>query len=627
MTPRAEPPPPDAGMASRRLNILLGIALIALVVRLAYVWQISHAPFFDLRFGDARAYHEWALRIAGGDWLGKGVFYQAPFYPYFLAVVYKSFGASAAIVRFVQAVLGAGTCVLLAAAGMALFGEYGAIAGLLLAIYPPAIFLDGLLEKSALVSFFTAALLYLVATGHTGRRIFFTGVILGFLSLTRENALLLAAPLLLWLLAHERRPLMAAIFIAGCLLVLVPVGIRNYAVGGEYHLTTSQFGPNFYIGNHAGASGFYEPLVPGHGAADDEQDDAVRLAEEASGRTLSPDEVSAFWTARALDFIREHPVAWLGQLTRKLALAYNAVEIADTESLDVYAEWSSILRLLSPINFAVVFGLAAFGTLMTAGHWRRLWFLYAIALTYTVSIVLFYVFARYRFPLVPMLILLGAGGVAAWRETVARPTQRGWALVALVIAAGLAFLPLAQRRIDRIAHYVNIANAFLRDPAKWDQAADFYEKALKESPRSPAAHSGLGYLLVQIQQPQDAIAHYRTAVEGWPDNADLRLDFAVALAEVHDEQHALDELDAAAALRPGDPRAYLAAGRLLLTLSRPDEARNAFQQAVAADPRSAEAHDGLGKALEAAGRMAEAKEEFARARALDQNAGRDRPTR
>ena len=27
------------------------------------------------------------------------------------------------------------------------------------------------------------------ATGHTGRRIFFTGVILGFLSFTRENAL------------------------------------------------------------------------------------------------------------------------------------------------------------------------------------------------------------------------------------------------------------------------------------------------------------------------------------------------------------------------------------------------------------------------------------------------------
>ena len=118
----------------------------------------------------------------------------------------------------------------------------------------------------------------------------------------------------------------------------------------------------------------------------------------------------------------------------------------------------------SPVGFGVVFGLAAFGVCMTAGDWRRLWFLYAIAFTYTASIVLFYVFARYRFPLVPMLILLAAGGIAAWRETVARPKRVRWALAALVIAGGLAYLPLAQRRIDRITHYVNIGNAFLRDP-------------------------------------------------------------------------------------------------------------------------------------------------------------------
>jgi hypothetical protein len=53
----------------------------------------------------------------------------------------------------------------------------------------------------------------------------------------------------------------ALIFAAGCSLVLLPVGLRNLAVGREFHLTTSQFGPNFYIGNHAGARGTYESLV------------------------------------------------------------------------------------------------------------------------------------------------------------------------------------------------------------------------------------------------------------------------------------------------------------------------------------------------------------------------------
>ena len=186
--------------ASLRWTLLLAVALLALVLRLVYIRQISHAPFSDLRIGDAEAYHNWALRIADGQWLGDGVFYQAPLYPYFLAAVYKVFGDGATMIRFIQAVIGAGSCVLLAAAGMALFGAWGAIAGALLAIYPSAIFLDGLLEKSVLVSFFTAALLYLLSDRHARFREFLAGVALGLLSLTRENALLLAVPVLAWFL-------------------------------------------------------------------------------------------------------------------------------------------------------------------------------------------------------------------------------------------------------------------------------------------------------------------------------------------------------------------------------------------------------------------------------------------
>ena len=571
--------------------MLLAVALLALVVRLVYVKQISSAPFYDLRLGDAAAYHQWALRIAGGDWIGTGVgvFYQAPLYPYFLAVVYKAFGDSAAMLRFIQAVIGAGSCMLLAAAGMALFGEYGAVAGGLLAVYPPAIFLDGLLEKSALVSFFTIALLYLVSARHVRFREFLAGVVLGLLSLTRENALLLVVPVLLWFVAGERlRWPAAAAFLGGCALVLLPVGARNQAVGGEFLLTTSQFGPNFYIGNHAGARGFYEPLVPGHGSAADERDDAARLAAAASGRALSPSEVSAFWTGRAVEFIRAQPGAWLGQLARKLALTYNAVEIADTESQDVYAEWSPALRALAPFSFGVVLCLAAFGVCMTLNAWRRLWFLYAIALTYTLSIVIFYVFARYRFPLVPVLLLFGAGGIAVWREPASRP-MRGWAFAALVLAGGLANLPLANTRVDRVAHYVNIANAFVVDPGKRDEAAVFYDKALRESPESPAAHFGMGILLVQKDRPREAIAHYETAVAGWPDNADLRLNYALALADAGDNQQAFDQLDTAAGLRPGDPTAYVVFGKLLLQASRPGDALKAYERALAIQPGNAEA--------------------------------------
>src|SRR5262245_27215815 len=403
---------------TRRLLVI--VWLVAFVVRVAYVYGISGAPFYGLRLGDAEAYHGWAARIAGGDWIGQTVFYQAPLYPYLLAGVYRLLGDSVTIVRVIQALVGASSCALLAWTGISLFGMAGAAAGFLLALYPPAIFLDGLLEKSALVTFLTAALLATLAIGASGRRnLFVLGAVLGLLALTRENALLLVLPIAVWLWVSNRRAASLIPFAAGLAIVLVPVGVANFAVGGEFQLTTAQSGPNFYIGNHAGARGTYEPLVTAHGSAADERQDATRLAEQASGRSLTPGEVSRFWTLRAFTFVRSHPIDWLALLARKLALTFNAFEITDTESQGVYAEWSSLLRALQPFDFGVVLALAVFGAVLTWGAWQRLWIFYAVGATYALSVVAFYVFARYRFPLVPMLMLFAAGGIAKGYQVLA----------------------------------------------------------------------------------------------------------------------------------------------------------------------------------------------------------------
>ena len=194
-------------------------------------------------------------------------------------------------------------------------------------------------------------------------------------------------------------------------------------------------------------------------------------------------------------------------------------------------------------------------------------------------------------PLYPYFLAV----ITVWREPAARPMRR-WAFAAVVLAGSLAYLPLASARVDRVAHYVNIGNALVLDPAKRDEAAAFYEKALRESPDSPAAHFGMGVLLVQKDRPQEAVAHYQTAVSGWPDNADLRLNFALALADAGDNQRAFDQLDAAAGLHPGDPAAYIVFGKLLLKESRPADALIAYERALAIQPQNAEALSGSASA-------------------------------
>ena len=129
----------------------LAIFALAFALRLFHVLQIRSAPFFTLLMGDSRSYDAWAQQIAAGDWIGRDVFYQAPLYPYFLGLIFAIAGRDLFLVRLLQALIGSCSCVLLSDAGRRLFGQRAGIAaGTLLALWAPAIFFDGLLQKSVL---------------------------------------------------------------------------------------------------------------------------------------------------------------------------------------------------------------------------------------------------------------------------------------------------------------------------------------------------------------------------------------------------------------------------------------------------------------------------------------------
>ena len=125
---------------------LIALFVLALAVRAVHVAEVGKAPFAGLLIGDARSYDRWARGIAAGDWVGHETFYQAPLYPYALAIAYRTAGSDPMTIRWIQAIVGALACVLLALSGRRWLGERdGLVAGVLLALYPPAIFFDGLI--------------------------------------------------------------------------------------------------------------------------------------------------------------------------------------------------------------------------------------------------------------------------------------------------------------------------------------------------------------------------------------------------------------------------------------------------------------------------------------------------
>jgi tetratricopeptide (TPR) repeat protein len=562
----------------------------ALLLRIVYLFELRHTPFLSVLIGDSQQYDSWARQIAGGQWIGSEVFYQTPLYPYFLGVIFKLAGHDLFAVRVIQAVLGALSCVLLGVAGRRIFNRrVGLIAAVLLAVYPPAIFFDGLIQKSSLDLFLMTVLLVLLVAVQqrpNWKTLLAAGIVIGAFTLNRENARVLYPIIIIWLLTCFKqtrltnRIVWGAILTAGIFLVLLPVGLRNYHVGGEFLISTSQLGPNLYIGNHAGTAGSYEPLVPDHGNAAFERADATRLAEEAMARKLSPAEVSDYWVSRSLAYIRGQPWDWLWLMGRKLLLTFSAREIVDTESIEAYSEYSRILGALSWMSFGVILPLGVFGIWITREEWRRLAILYAMLLGLAFSVAIFYVVARYRFPLVPIVMLFAAAALSAV-PTLRLNQWRRWAPGALLAIA--AAIP--SYLVVRSANDETLLN--------------------------------VGQELIRMSQPAEAIPLLQKAVAASPNYAPLHFNLGVALNSTGNQDLALDEFDAAIHCRPEYFEAHSAMALTLQEKGLAVSALQHFREAVRLRPGVAEARNNLGNALAESGKQAEAIAEYQEALKLE----------
>jgi tetratricopeptide (TPR) repeat protein len=413
---------------------------------------------------------------------------------------------------------------------------------------------------------------------------------------------------------------LAVFFALGLAVILVPVAIRNYAVGGGFYLTTSQFGSNFYIGNHPGADGTYVSLRPGRGAPEYERQDATELAEQALKRPLTPAEVSSFWTDRALSFVISEPLAWGRLLLRKAALLVNTSEMLDTESQESHAEVSWPLRVLGPIgHFGVLVPLAVLGLWITWSDRRHLWPLSAMLVAYAASVVLLFVFARYRFPLVPFLLIFAAGGLASFSGWVRRQSRLSLALgltalAALTVAVNLPMLPESRMRAITETNL----GAGLHEAGRMDEAVSRYEKAIAIRPDYLPAYNNLGVTLRRQGRVDEAIRAYERGLEAG-DYPELHFNLANALIASGRVRDAEAHLKLALAKTPGSAGTHNNLGTALAEQGRVEEAAAEFRAAIAAEPASATAHRNLGNLLATQGRHEEGLRSLATAVEVDPN--------
>ena len=604
---------------------MLGVFVLALALRGPYLVEIRDIGFFDQPVSDGYVYVQTAGEIGAGNRLAPADFVHAPLYAYVLALIGWGDSPNLLVVRLVQIVLGATACTLLVAACRRFFDWPIALAaGLLVAIYPPAIFFDGLIQKTSLAGLLAALLVYLIALGRersSWRGWAIGGFVLGLLALTRQNALALTPAVLAaaWLgrtAAGQRARLVGmAACAAGLLLALLPWVLRNRIVTGEFVLTTPNLGQNFAMGNGPESTGTYLPLRRGRSTGEHEQAEWRRDAERALGRALSPREVSDYYLSTAWTWVRAHPADWLGLLHKKWRMVWDAYEAPDTEDYYLYQQHSNLLRALDRVfHFGVLCPLAAAGIALTLADRRKLWFLYAWLLIVALSVAAFVVFGRYRFPLVPVLVMFAAAGIV---QTVRRLRRREWRaiLVAGILAGGVAWManrPVDHERRAAPFAYVNHAKA-LADRRRYDEALAELDKAFALSPDDVDRHLMVGGTLLDMGRFDEARAHYQRAQAGDPTYGGAIRGLGDALVGLGRYAEAAAQFRRALEMDPSDHIARNGLGIVAAREGRFADALAAFERVLRAAPDFAEAHLNLGNTHLAQGRVDEAVAAYERA--------------
>lgn len=569
---------PAAPWKLHEKRFLAAAVAVGYAMRLLHWHSLSPYPWFDFLGLDSLYYDEWAKRILREGLQGHDPFFMGPLYPYLLAGVYKVFGPGLGAVRHLQVLMSCASIVLVHLFARRLGGPALAmVAAGATAVYGPLVYYSVSILYPTITVFLATALLLLLLEA-AGRRslplALAAGAVMGTYALGRGNILLFAPFAFFWLVAAWGRPLAPRLsgwrrglpaglaLASGTVLLILPATYHNWRTGDPAFLTTNG-GLNFYIGNGPMANGGHVtpvlelPQPDGtvrRVEADLTKDVECRTeAELATGHPMKYTEVSAFWADETWKTIRREPGRFAALLLMKFSHFWSTYEIPQIEHFGYFRRYSFPLRGPA-LTFALVGPLSVLGMALALRRPARWALPLLFVVAYSTSIVLFFVLARYRLPVLPALIPFAAH---ASLEVVRAVRARRWRFVGGVAAGGVACGWLMQANLYGIDEPKGIAQILYRHGIVSDAAQDW----------------------------EGAITHYEDALRLKPDYSKGHLNLGVDLARVGRTEEAMEHLLEAERLDPGYSRAPYNRGTLLDDLGRWDEAREAYAHAVELEPR------------------------------------------
>ncbi len=627
----------------KRLLLRAGVIFaVAWALRFVYVLHLRGSPLADFPVLDELYHVEWARALAAGDWLGSTVFFRAPLYPYLLGAVFSVLGESLQAARLVQATCTALTPVAVYFLGRRMLGEREAVLGsAVAALYPLFVYFSNELLIVSLVVLLDVLLMsaLLRADESPSRgRWFAAGAVMGISAIARPSVLVFLPALFCWMwwragsASGEARAsvrLLApsaafkvgaarfAVVLLGVAAAVLPVTLRNYVVERDFVPIASQGGINFFIGNNSTSDGA-SAVLPVLGESW-ENEDAVRVAEFHRGRDLKPSEVSDFWYERGREFLLGSPGAAAGLYVRKFVLFWDSFELANNKDIYFFGGMSPVFRWLRWLNFGIMAPLAVLGMFFTVRRNKAAMLAALFILSYMAGVLLFFVNARFRLPIVPFLILFASAAVLRLCGLAARGKVKEL-LLALLALAGIGLFVnhdfYNTHAGDRAQTHMTLGRASAAQGMHEDAVRE-YRRAIEISPGYAKAYNSMGLALEELGRGDEALSAYLSSAEKDSSLASVRNNIGSFLLGRGEVAEAMTWFEEAIALDQYMEQAHMNLSMVLAQEGDLARAEYHLKCAVTADPRFKEAWDALGRVFEETGRFPEAAGAYARAVEVD----------
>lgn len=578
---------------------LIWLAVLGVLVRVLYLVQHAHSPFFATPTLDEQYYVAVAKMMVAGKDLHSLHGFRPLLYPMFLAACDEMGGAHGIdIAILAQHVMGILTGVLVAVLGARLFRHRlsGIAAGALYLLAPIPVSFEGeiLIESSYTLLVVLVLLAHVSAAEATpGRKSaglwFVAGALAALAAQDRVNILVLLAvyPLLTvwdWWRGKKITAFLPLLGLLGAFAMAVPWGIYNMRQSDHFHILPGAGGINLYLHNRRTADGITlkeAHRIPTGENSEDSIEMLARTDYEAAMRAQhrqpasDPMAVSQYWTRRAIEEIKADPGHWLKLVGKKAWMTFWNTEVPNLKAFAFCEEEYPCLRWL-PVRWVVLLMLAPAGVWIAArtGRSRSLFIVGTFLFLYSAANLLFGFCDRYRYPTWPAMAVLAGGGLLIAIETIRQRRSGAMAslLASMALMAAISLPNWLGIKLPSFARDYLFRSMAWYENGHFPEALRDVDESLKLDPNEITTIHHRANVLLALHQLPEARQVFEQILKRSTNEAAIWNDYGATLEGLGQTNKAMQAYQRAMDLIPPRKNAFLAAAFLQLRLGHLNQA-------------------------------------------------------